>query len=166
MLSSLTRSSIRCCRQQQHRIFNVAVAKTCCRPSSTLSLDKLFVPQMKVVASTTNTTTMRYFSSSDNNDTTNNQSLLEPIPFKPNPPDKITKTMAEGIQDTTLFYLRNGVSHQRLKDLALDDAKLPLVQKWQKMMEIYLSTQVYVLAGLGYSGMYDNRDIIIYYLYC
>ena len=59
--------------------------------------------------------------------------------------------MAEGIQDTTLFYLRHGISHQRLKALS-EDKESSLVMKWQRMMEIYLSTQVYVISGLGYSG--------------
>ena len=71
--------------------------------------------------------------------------------FQPEPPSGITADVAEAIQDTTLFYLRNGVSNQRLLALS-KDKETPLVQKWQRMMEIYLSTQVYVISGLGYSG--------------
>jgi len=78
-------------------------------------------------------------------------SSTDPSVFQPTPPTAISRDVAEGIQDNTLFYLRHGVSSQRLKALA-DDTESPLTLKWQRMMEIYLSTQVYVISGLGYSG--------------
>jgi hypothetical protein len=59
--------------------------------------------------------------------------------------------MAEGIQDATLFYLRHGISNQRLMALA-KDTESPISSKWQRMMEIYLTTQVFVISGLGYPG--------------
>ena len=70
--------------------------------------------------------------------------------FKPKPPDKLTIEMAEGIGDATQFYIRYGLSNQRLKAMA-EDEEMPVVVKWQKMMEIFLTTQVHVIAGLGYS---------------
>lgn len=91
--------------------------------------------------------TIRHFSSAD------------PQTFKPDPPAALTKDIAEGIQDGTLFYLRNGISNQRLKALPKDQES-SLVMKWQRMMEIYLSTQVYVISGLGYSG--DEKGLESY----
>ena len=72
---------------------------------------------------------------------------------------QINQEMAESIQDTTLFYLRYGISNQRLVALSQDDVS-PLVEKWQRMMEIYLSTQVFVISGLGFSG--DERGLQLY----
>lgn len=95
----------------------------------------------------TNTTTSRYFSSTD------------PSVFKATPPEEITGDMADGIQDTTLFYLRNGISQQRL-DMLAEDQESALVDKWQRMMEIYLSTQVFVISGLGYQG--DEQGLQLY----
>jgi hypothetical protein len=59
--------------------------------------------------------------------------------------------MADGIQDATQFYVRHGISNQRLRAMAKDD-DMPVVMKWQKMMEVFLTTQVHVIAGLGYSA--------------
>jgi hypothetical protein len=98
----------------------------------------------RVWAATTNTTTPRYFSSTD------------PQVFKPTPPTAIDQDMAESIQDTTLFYLRHGISNQRLVALSKDQDS-SLVEKWQRMMEIYLSTQVFVISGLGFTG--DERGL-------
>jgi hypothetical protein len=86
-----------------------------------------------------------------------------PIPevdeeFKPRPPQSLSSDMAEGIVDATHFYIRHGISGQRLKILA--DLDLPVVVKWQKMMEIYLTTQVHVTAGLGYSP--DDEGLNLY----
>lgn len=92
-------------------------------------------------------TSKRYFSSTD------------PQVFKPNPPMEINQEMAESIQDTTLFYLRHGISNQRLVALS-QDQESPLVDKWQRMMEIYLSTQVFVISGLGFSG--DETGLQLY----
>jgi hypothetical protein len=78
--------------------------------------------------------------------------------FKPRPPTGLTTDMAEGIVDATHFYIRHGISGQRLKVLA--DLDLPVVEKWQKMMEIYLTTQVHVTAGLGYPP--DDEGLNLY----
>lgn len=70
--------------------------------------------------------------------------------FVPSPPTKLTVEMAEGIADATQFYVRHGVAKQRLESLS-KQTDLPAVVKWQKMMEVFLTTQVHVIAGLGYS---------------
>jgi len=79
--------------------------------------------------------------------------------FVPTAPSKLTVEMAEGISDTTQFYLRYGVSKQRL-DVLSKDTELPAVAKWQNMMEIFLTTQVHVIAGLGYSA--DEQGLTKY----
>ena len=40
------------------------------------------------------------------------------------------------------------------------DTTSPLVDKWQRMMAIYLSTQVFVISGLGFSG--DEQGLQLY----
>ncbi|CAB9515141.1 expressed unknown protein [Seminavis robusta] len=86
-------------------------------------------------------------------------STTNPQSFQPTVPAEITRDVAESIQDTTLFYLRHGISNQRLLSLS-NDTESPLVHKWQRMMEIYLSTQVFVISGLGYPG--DERGLETY----
>ena len=79
--------------------------------------------------------------------------------FIPTPPVKLTVEMAEGISDTTQFYVRHGVSKQRLQALSREE-EMPAVTKWQKMMEIFLTTQVHVISGLGYSS--DEKGLTQY----
>lgn len=67
------------------------------------------------------------------------------------PPAVLTEEMANGIADATKFYIRCGLSNQRMKKLALD-TEMPVVKKWQKMMEVFLQTQLQVIAPLGYAG--------------
>lgn len=86
----------------------------------------------------------RYFSSTDF-DTSSFDNFI------PTPPSKLTVEMAEGISDTTQFYIKHGLSSQRLKLLSRE-SEMPAVVKWQKMMEIFLTTQVHVIAGVGYSS--------------
>ena len=69
--------------------------------------------------------------------------------FVGKPPSQLTPEMAEGISDATKFYIKYGISHQRLE--ALQQSDVPTVTKWQHMMEIFLATQVHVIAGLGYT---------------
>jgi hypothetical protein len=77
------------------------------------------------------------------------RSLSSAVNFEPKPPDKLTSDIAEGILDVTQFYIRYGISNQRLRALA-EEENLPVVERWQSMMEIYLTTQVHTIAGLGY----------------
>jgi hypothetical protein len=48
--------------------------------------------------------------------------------------------MAIGIQDANHLFLCHGVGNQRLELLA-EDPNMPLVIKWQRMMQIYLGMQ-------------------------
>lgn len=69
--------------------------------------------------------------------------------FKAQPPQELTLDMAEGIQNANQLILKHGVGGQRLRLLA-EDEDMPLVIKWQRMMEIYLGAQLHVIAALGY----------------
>lgn len=71
--------------------------------------------------------------------------------LKMSPPDELTPEMAEGIADTTHFYIRHGLANQRLKALS-QQTEMTAVAKWQGMMEIFLTTQVHVIAGMGYGA--------------
>lgn len=64
-------------------------------------------------------------------------SLDDDDDFKPQSPKEITLEIAEGIADTTQFYMRYGLSRQRLEFLAKSGQ--PVLHKWQKMMEVFLS---------------------------
>ena len=55
--------------------------------------------------------------------------------FQAKPPTSLNMEMAQGIQNANLLILRHGVGRQRLEMLAKDDT-LPLVVKWQRMMEV------------------------------
>jgi hypothetical protein len=79
--------------------------------------------------------------------------------FQASPPAQLTTAMAEGIGDATQFYVRHGISNQRLRAMSKDDS-MPIVVKWQKMMEVFLTTQVHVIAGLGYSA--DEQGLTQY----
>jgi hypothetical protein len=70
--------------------------------------------------------------------------------FEPTQPSSLTIEMAEGIADATQFYIRHGVSNQRLRHLAADP-NMAVITKWQKMMEVFLLTQVHVIAAIGYA---------------
>ena len=79
--------------------------------------------------------------------------------FEAVPPKELTVDMAEGIAETTQFYIRYGSSHQRLQWLA-SQTDMPVVTKWQKMMEVFLLTQVQVISGMGYKG--DEQGLAKY----
>ena len=68
---------------------------------------------------------------------TTTPSLDDDADFKPQSPNEITLEIAEGIADTTQFYMRYGLSRQRLEFLAKSGQ--PVLHKWQKMMEVFLS---------------------------
>jgi hypothetical protein len=67
--------------------------------------------------------------------------------------------MAIGIQDANQLFLRHGIGHQRLELLAGDEG-MPLVIKWQRMMQIYLGMQLHTIAGLGYQT--NEQGIMMY----
>jgi hypothetical protein len=70
--------------------------------------------------------------------------------FEPRSPYSLTADMAEGIANSTHFYIRYGTAKQRLRVLAANE-RMPVVTKWQKMMEVFLRTQLHVISGLGYN---------------
>ncbi|GAX14561.1 hypothetical protein FisN_6Lh339 [Fistulifera solaris] len=74
-------------------------------------------------------------------------SLDDDDDFKPQSPKEITIEIAEGIADTTQFYMRYGLSRQRLEFLA--QSEQPVLHKWQKMMEVFL---MHVIGSIGYTA--------------
>lgn len=81
------------------------------------------------------------------------------VQFQPTPPSELTMEMARGIQSANHLILKYGVGKQRLELLA-KDTNIPLVVKWQRMMEIYLGAQLHVVAALGYQT--DEQGIMMY----
>lgn len=79
--------------------------------------------------------------------------------FKPEPPKELNIEMAKGIQSANDLILRYGIGRQRLTLLSTQD-DIPLVQKWQRMMEIYLGAQLHVVASLGYET--NEQGIMMY----
>jgi chromosomal replication initiation ATPase DnaA len=79
--------------------------------------------------------------------------------FKPQLPKELNIEIAEGIQNANQLILKYGVGKQRLQLLAQSD-DMPLVLKWQRMMEIYLGAQLHVIASLGYET--NEQGIIMY----
>lgn len=53
----------------------------------------------------------------------------------------MNEEIAMGVQYATRMYMRHGLGHQRLEELSKDTV-MPLIMKWQKMMEAFLGTQV------------------------
>jgi len=68
--------------------------------------------------------------------------------------------MAKGIQTANHLILKYGVGRQRLELLSKENDGMPLVIKWQQMMEIYLGAQLHVVAALGYTT--DENGIMMY----
>jgi len=79
--------------------------------------------------------------------------------FVPQPPTKLTEEMAESITDMTQMYIRYGAANQRLKILA-KEKDIPIVFKWQKMMEIFFHAQLHIVNGFGYPG--DENGLMQY----
>ena len=81
--------------------------------------------------------------------------------FRPTPPTELNMEMAQGIQIANHLILKHGVGRQRLELLSKEsDEAMPLVVKWQRMMEIYLGAQLHVVASLGYQT--DETGIMTY----
>ena len=70
--------------------------------------------------------------------------------------------MAIGVQEAACLYVRHGVTSNNLKEIGklAESDTIPLLQRWQKMMETFLGVQVYVLAGLGYTQ--DEKGVMLY----
>jgi hypothetical protein len=84
--------------------------------------------------------------------------------FVPQSPNELSSAMAEGILDSTQFYIRHGISNQRLRALA-NQSEMPVMDKWQQMMEIYITTQLHVIAGLGYPATQDGLNLYAQHLH-
>lgn len=81
--------------------------------------------------------------------------------FQATPPTELNMEMAKGIQTANHLILKHGVGRQRLELLSKEsDSSMPLVIKWQRMMEIYLGAQLHVVASLGYQT--DEQGIMMY----
>ena len=81
--------------------------------------------------------------------------------FQAKPPVELNMEMAQGIQTANHLILKHGVGRQRLELLAKEtDSSMPLVLKWQRMMEIYLGAQLHIVASLGYQT--DEQGIMMY----
>lgn len=79
--------------------------------------------------------------------------------FVAQPPASLNLEMARGIQSGNKLILRHGVGQQRLQLLSTQ-SDLPLVKKWQRMMEIYLGAQIHIIAALGYQT--NEQGIMMY----
>ncbi len=79
--------------------------------------------------------------------------------FRAQPPKELNVDMARGIQAANQLILRHGVGQQRLQLLS-QQSDLPLVRKWQNMMEIYLGAQLHILAALGFDA--NEQGIMTY----
>ena len=77
--------------------------------------------------------------------------------FQPKPPKELNMEMTKGIQQTNLLFIRHGVGKQRLQALANDNT-MGLTIKWQHMMETYLTCQLHVVSGLGFSA--DEKGLM------
>lgn len=102
------------------------------------------------------TASVRFLSSSSDAPPPQPQ-LRDPIP-----PAAMNEEIAMGVQRATQMYMRHGIGKQRLDEINADNSLL-LIQKWQKMIEAFLGTQIHVLAGLGYApdengmGLYNHQ---------
>lgn len=82
------------------------------------------------------------------------QSTLVPVSDgqKTQAPKILTTEMAVGCQAAMKLFLKYGLGMQRLKEISKNAGQVnTLVQRWQRMMEAFIGTQVHVLAGMGYS---------------
>lgn len=77
------------------------------------------------------------------------------------PPSSVNPDMIYGVNNATLLYINHGLGSRHLEDLAkqVGDSST-LVPRWQKMMEVFLGTQVHVISGLGYSP--DEKGIALF----
>jgi hypothetical protein len=83
--------------------------------------------------------------------------------FKPKPPELLTAEIAEGILDLTQFYCRYGISGQQLRYLA-SVPNLTTIERWQQMMEVFVTTQIHVIAGLGYESNPEGLNVYALHL--
>jgi hypothetical protein len=73
--------------------------------------------------------------------------------YTPSPPEVLTPELAAGIADTIRLFIRNGIDRERLKLIAASgksSSPAPLLERWQQMMEVLLTTQLHELSEMGY----------------
>mmetsp|Transcript_46557 Transcript_46557/g.47022 ORF Transcript_46557/g.47022 Transcript_46557/m.47022 type:complete len:252 (-) Transcript_46557:300-1055(-) len=69
--------------------------------------------------------------------------------------------MIFGVTSGTELMIRHGLGKQHLQKIASMECSVDtIVPRWQKMMEVYLGSQLHILAGLGYPA--DDSGINIY----
>ena len=74
---------------------------------------------------------------------------LENVPA----PERLTAEMLQTINDCMELYLSMGVAHYRLVQLSqqADGGTMSVVERWQKMMEIFFTAQLHIISNLGYA---------------
>lgn len=82
--------------------------------------------------------------------------------FTPTPPTSLTPEACLSAQNAMKLFIEHGLGKQKLHAIASEKKQhnTPLVERWQKMVAIYLETQCHVIALLGYTP--DERGIALY----
>ncbi|KAL3760906.1 hypothetical protein ACHAWU_009585 [Discostella pseudostelligera] len=82
--------------------------------------------------------------------------------FTPTPPTSLTPEACLSAQNAMKLFIEHGLGKQKLQAIASEKKQhnTPLVDRWQKMVAVYLETQCHVIALLGYAP--DERGIALY----
>ena len=80
------------------------------------------------------------------------------IPLEP--PTSLTPEAGLGAQDAMKLFIQHGLGKQKLRQIVAEKNNLPLVERWQKMIQTYLETQCHVISLLGYKP--DETGIGLY----
>lgn len=92
-----------------------------------------------------------------------------PDNVQPKTPTSLTTEVADGILSTTAFLVEHGVVRQLLDAINKfeDENGSPkeknienFVQRWQRMMEVFIGAQVHILTALGYPA--NERGVQLY----
>mmetsp|Transcript_1042 Transcript_1042/g.1912 ORF Transcript_1042/g.1912 Transcript_1042/m.1912 type:complete len:351 (+) Transcript_1042:3-1055(+) len=77
-------------------------------------------------------------------------------------PDSLSPEVALKAQDAMKLYIEHGVGKRKLEEIAAEKEKgeTALVDRWQKMIQIYLQAQCHIISLLGYTP--DDRGITLY----
>jgi len=79
------------------------------------------------------------------------RSLSSLDPTKAGSPTSINEEQARAVMDTTLTFIRIGLSGRKL-DALQGETALNVQAKWQKMMEVRLTTELHVINAFGYES--------------
>jgi len=82
--------------------------------------------------------------------------------FTPTPPTSLTPEACLSAQNAMKLFIEHGLGKQKLQAIASEKKQhnTPLVDRWQKMVAVYLETQCHVISLLGYAP--DERGIALY----